>query len=156
MKTLLRTLFFLLLTLTGLALLIATVTMRIPSFGFLGKARKTTGTVVQVSHWMESGESYSSPIVEFTTYDGRQISVDMICPPLDCYTDYEIGSKVGVIYPSNFPDMAIADTLMGRLGTPLFISVFGLVLLAIGLVGLAVAIDDILTSPILSKIRKNI
>ncbi len=133
---------FLILTLAGLLALVIALIIRIPSLGILGEAHRTTGIVVKINHWTESGESYTSPQVEFNTETGQLISVDMICPPLDCYAEYEIGSQVGVIYPSRFPDMAIADTFMGRVGTLLFVLFFGLVMLMIGGIGLAITLSD--------------
>jgi len=121
---------------------LAAIITRIPSLGLFGKALRATGTVVRINHWTESGEAYTSPQVEFVTESGQKVSVDMICPPLDCYAENEIGSIVGVIYPSNLPELAIADSLMGRLGTPLFMLVIGLVFLGIGSVGLAISISD--------------
>lgn len=142
MKKLLLILVFLILTLVGLIFLVFTITTRVPWLGLLGEAHRTTGTVVKINNWTESGESYTSPQVEFITEDGQEISVDMLCPPLDCYADYEIGSKVGVIYPRNFPEMAIADTLMGRLGTLLVMLVISLVFVVVGSVGIAYVISD--------------
>jgi hypothetical protein len=141
-KRFILALVFFVLSLVGLFLLVAAITIRLPSLGILGEAHKTSGTVVRINHWTESGEAYTSPRVEFITGSGQKFSVDMICPPLDCYASYEVGSKVGVIYPSNFPELAIADTLIGRLGTPLFMLGIGFVFLGIGSVGLTVSFSD--------------
>ncbi len=141
-KRFIYTILLLVLALVGLIFLGGGITLRIPSLGLLGKPYRTAGTVVKINHWTESGESYTSPQVEFITESGQTISVDMICPPLDCYAEYEVGSIVGVIYPSNFPEFAIADTLMGRLGTPLFILFAGLIFIGIGSVGFAVMVDE--------------
>jgi Protein of unknown function (DUF3592) len=141
-KRFIFTILFFSLILAGLFFLAADISTRIPSLGIFGEAHKTMGTVERINHWTESGEAYTSPQVQFNTQSGQTVSVDMICPPLDCYAKYEVGSKVGVIYPSNFPELAIADTSMGRLGTPLFILVISLIFLGIGSVGFAVLIDD--------------
>jgi hypothetical protein len=142
MKRFFLTIIFFVLTLASLFSLVAAIPTRIPTLGLYGKAYRATGTVVKINHWTESSEAFTSPQVEFTTESGQKISVDMICPPLDCYGEYEIGSRVGVIYPSNFPEMAIADSLMGRLGTPLFMLVISLLFIGIGFAGLAVVVSD--------------
>jgi len=141
-KRFILTIIFCVLTLVGLLSLAVTTATRIPSLGIFGEAHRTTGTVVRINHWTESGEAYTSPQVEFITGSGQKFSVDMICPPLDCYASCEVGSKVDVIYPSNFPELAIADTLIGRLATPLFMLGIGFVFLGIGSVGLTVSFSD--------------
>lgn len=127
----------------GLFILVLGLMVLVPSLGLLGQAYKTTGTVLEINSYTESGVSYQSPLVEFTTVDGQQINVDMYyCVPFECFADYTIGSKVSLIYPSNLPEFAIADTLSGRLWTPLFIMIIGLVITLIGSVYLAIVISD--------------
>jgi hypothetical protein len=142
MKKLILSLFFFVMTLCGLFLLVITFKTRLPSLGLLGEARKTTGTVVEINSMTESGESFQVPLVQFTAENGQQFSVDMICPPLDCYAEYGVGSQVPVIYPENFPQLAIADTFIGRLVTPLFMLFVGLMLTLPGPVYLAGIISN--------------
>jgi hypothetical protein len=140
-KKLILSLFLFGLTLIGL-LLLGVLVLRMPSLGWLGEAHKTTGIVVGINNLAESGKSFQVPRVQFSTENGQQISVDMICPPFDCFSDYNVGSKVPMIYPSNYPEFAIADTTMGRLWTPLFIFVIGLMFTLSGPVYLAKLISE--------------
>jgi hypothetical protein len=140
-KKLILSLFLCVLTLVGL-LLLGIFVLRMPSLGWLGEAHKTTGIVVGITNLAESGESFQVPRVQFSTENGQQISVDMICPPFDCFSDYNIGSKVSLIYQSNYPEFAIADTAMGRLWTPLFFFVIGLMFTLSGPVYLAKLISE--------------
>jgi hypothetical protein len=132
MKKIILALFYLLLILTGLFFSGLSIILRMPWLGFLGEAHQTTGTVVGINTWTESGVGYRSPQILFTTERGEQISIDMICWPFDCLRNYDIGSALPVIYPSNYPENAIADTVMGRIVTPLCTLLIGLVLLIAG------------------------
>jgi Protein of unknown function (DUF3592) len=139
MKKLILALFHFVIILAGLILLGIFIT-RIPSLGLFGEAHRTTGVVVEINTETESGESFQVPRVQFTTENGQQITVVMICTPFDCFSNYGIGSRVPVIYPNNFPEFAIAGTLMGRLWTPLFLLLMSVVCTLYGSLYLAMLI----------------
>jgi len=127
----------------GLIMILGIVTQRMPYLGLLGEVRRTTGTVVGINTWTESGENYQSPQVQFTAENGQQISIDMVCAPIfDCFTNYEIGSKVPVIYPRNFPESAVADTFVGLIWTPICMLLLGVAFTLLGPVYLAIVISD--------------
>ncbi len=108
--------------------------LRIASrLGLRGEMVRTTGVVVQVNTWTESGETYQSPVVHLTTQDGRQLTVDMWCPPFGCFWKSDIGMRVPVIYPRrDARELAVmADTLQGW-ASDLFVLLMGCILAATG------------------------
>ena len=128
----------------GLFLLFGIVTIRIPYIGIFSEVRRTKGTVVAINHWTESGTAYQSPQVQFFTEEGQEISIDMVCAPLlDCFADYEVGSKVPVIYPKNYPEGALADTFIGLVWTPFWMILLGIAFSLAGPVYLYFVISDI-------------
>lgn len=144
MKKIIIALFVLIITLPiGLIMMLGVVTQRMPYLGLLGMVQRKTGTVVGINSWTESGEKYQSPQVQFTAENGQQISLDMVCAPIfNCFANYEIGSKVPVIYPSSFPEYAVADTFIGIIWTPICMLLLGVAFTLFGPVYLAIVIID--------------
>ncbi len=83
--------------------------------GLRGEMVRTTGVVIQTNTWTESGDTYQSPVVQLTTQNGRQLAVDLWCPPFGCFSKNDIGTRVPVIYPRDHAQEStvMADTLQG-------------------------------------------
>ena len=127
------------LALPGMLVLLGFEALRLAyRLGLAGEMVRTTGVVVQINTWTESGDTYQSPLVQLTTQDGRQLTVDMWCPPFGCFWKSDIGMPVPVLYPRDHAQelTVMADTLQGWAGD-LFILLIASFMAVVG--GFAVA-----------------
>ena len=122
---------------SGLGFTIILIGLRLiyKRFNLYWKGVKTIGTVVGVSNHVndENGGRYSTPIVEFQTFDGKtqKLESDFV----DTHNKYPVGAEAIVIYNPRKPFDAEIKDFLTFAWMPFVIMVFGCWFLALGIFG---------------------
>lgn len=103
-----------------------------------GEMVRTTGVVVRINTYTSSEGTEVDPVVQFTTRDGRQLTVPIICAPFGCFSKLDLGMSVPIIYPRDDAGgvYVMADTLQGWVNDLLML-LFACLMVIVG--GFAVA-----------------
>jgi len=114
------------------------VAVAIYGFSFLleqndleANAEKVKGTVIEM---VQNGPMYLSPMVRFTTLDGKEITFKSDLDLNKSLTPYFVGQEVDIIYHKDNPYNAKIDTFIENNFGQLFLGFFGVFLMIFGLI----------------------
>ncbi len=114
----------------GLALLAAALFLVYSTRSFLARAEAVTGTVVEMQATRSNKSTSYSPVVDYTTAEGRSIrhySSFATNPP-----SYHVGEPVTVYYLKDKPEKAKLEGFFSLWGISLILGGLGFVFFAIG------------------------
>lgn len=94
-------------------------------------AETVKGTIVEM---VENGPMYLSPMVKFTTLDGKEITFKSDLDLNKDLTPYTVGQEVEVIYHKDNPYNAKINTFIENNFGQLFLGIFGVFLMIFGLI----------------------
>lgn len=94
-------------------------------------AEKVKGTVIEMA---QNGPMYLSPVVRFTTLEGKEITFKSDLDLNKDLTPYSVGQEVDIIYHKDNPSNAKIDTFIENNFGQLFLGIFGVFLMIFGLI----------------------
>jgi len=119
-------------SLVGLSLLGGAVVWVLTTQRFISSAETATGTVVEMVPSGSSSKTTWSPVVDFTTKDGKSIRLRPSFssnPPA-----YDVGERVVVYYRPETPEEAKIDGFFALYLGPMILNIVGFVFFSIGTV----------------------